>query len=313
MTIGSYPPLTVDQARRRAMEVLAGAQLGQDATVERDKARVGDTVNDLCDLWLKEAAHHHRRTGARRSERNIGFDKGRLDAHVRPVLGTVGWRTLNAATSSGCGTGSRPAPRPRTSARNYAGAARVTGGDGAAARTIRTFSSVLAFGVDRGALEVNPAQGVRLTPGRSLNRFLTGEELARLGAALTAAAADGAHPHGLAIIRLLALTGARRNEITALRWREVDFERGLLRLEASKTGAKITPLAPPAIAVLAGLPRVASKGGWVFPAARGEGHFGNVGKVWEDVRERAGLEGVRLHDLRHTFAASEPGAGLGFR
>lgn len=310
VTIGTFPAMPVDAARARAAEVLAKARLGTDSAGERDKARTADTVADLVDLWLAEAAHVNRRTGATRSASSLAGERGRVDAHVRPLLGRKRLVDLTRAdverfrdaVARGATKGERPT--------KLRGRARVRGGTGTATRTVRLLSSICAFGVDRGLLSDNPCKGVRLAPVKAMNRFLSGAELQRLGAALEAAAADGAHPHGLNIVRLLALTGARRSEIASLRWGEVDVEHGCLRLAASKTGAKVIPLAPAALAILEALDR--QKGSdWVFPASRGDGHFVNVGKLWEDVRARAGLEGVRLHDLRHTFASFGAAGGFG--
>jgi integrase len=104
-----------------------------------------------------------------------------------------------------------------------------------------------------------------------------------------------------AAIRLLMLTGARKSEVLNLRWREVDAERGLLRLADSKTGRKTIVLAAAAMEVIAGC---ASDSEFVFPAIRGEGHVVGLQKAWERIRARApDLRGVRLHDLRHSFAS----------
>ncbi len=142
-----------------------------------------------------------------------------------------------------------------------------------------------------------------------MNRFLNGEELKRLGEALTAAEQAGAHPYGVAIIRLLTLTGARRGEVSTLRWREVDFDRSMLRLERSKTGAKIIPISAGALAILSGVGRTESE--FVFSSSSRSSAYQGVGKVWTDVRKRAELEEVRLHDLRHTFASIGAGGGFG--
>ena len=86
-----------------------------------------------------------------------------------------------------------------------------------------------------------------------------------------------------------------------LQWSHVDLEGGRLNLPASKTGAKSVPLGAPALALLGGIERTASV--YVFPAARGTGHFTGLQKAWEAVRTRAGLGDVRIHDLRHSFAS----------
>jgi integrase len=132
--------------------------------------------------------------------------------------------------------------------------------------------------------------------------FLSPAELAKLGDALATCETKGANPAAVAIIRLLAFTGARKGEIAGLRWSEVDLERGYLRLGDSKTGAKVVPLGAPAIEILAGIIPIEGSP-FVFPAASGESHFQGVEKLWRKVRADAGFPTLRMHDLRHSFAS----------
>jgi integrase len=109
---------------------------------------------------------------------------------------------------------------------------------------------------------------------------------------------------------LLALTGCRRGEIEGLRWRNVDFERGLLLLDDSKTGEKTVYLSPPALSILSGLPRFEGNEYVIAGTIAGQ-RTGALDKVWARVRQRAGLADVRLHDLRHSFASFGAGASFG--
>ena len=136
--------------------------------------------------------------------------------------------------------------------------------------------------------------------------------MARLGEALSAAESERtATPWTIAAIRLLVLTGARLSEILTLRWEFVDFERGLLLLPDSKTGRKAITLNAPALKVLAKIPRLPDNP-FVICGERRGAHLVNLEKPWRRIRAAAGLEGVRLHDLRHTFAsvAAAGGASL---
>ena len=158
----------------------------------------------------------------------------------------------------------------------------------------------------------NPCRSVRrykVSPRKE--RFLTPEELARLGLILENARAERlASRHAAAAIRLLVLTGCRRNEMLGLAWDDLDFEAGEMRLADSKTGARIVPLPPAAAEVLKNLPRTAGNP-WVFPGRKKGAHQVNINDAWERVRERAGLEDVRLHDLRHTYASRALALGEG--
>ena len=115
-------------------------------------------------------------------------------------------------------------------------------------------------------------------------------------------------PHAAAALRLLIFTGARLREILHLRWEHVDFERGLLLLPTSKTGKKTIVLNAPALAILNGLPRTS---GFVIAGTSVDSPRSDLKKPWKAVAARAGLTGVRIHDLRHTHASVGAGAGLG--
>jgi integrase len=140
-----------------------------------------------------------------------------------------------------------------------------------------------------------------------MERFLSEAEIARLAMALDAEANRNLYP--AAAIKLLLLTGARRSEITGLQWPHVDFERQCLRLPDSKTGAKVVYLNAPALEVLATLPRI-STNAHVFPGKREGRPLVGIDKVWFRVRAAAGLQDVRLHDLRHSFASMGVAGGL---
>jgi integrase len=178
----------------------------------------------------------------------------------------------------------------------------------------------MTFGEGRGIVASNPTKGVEPFRGRKTERFLTDTEVGILGEALVEMEHDGSLPWvASAAIKLLLLTGARRGEILALRWQEVDTDRGCLRLPDSKTGAKVIRLAAAALSLLAGLPRSSP---WVLPAAKGSGHYVGLPKHWDAVSARANaivlsraeregwtlegmpsFDGIRLHDLRHSFAS----------
>ena len=108
--------------------------------------------------------------------------------------------------------------------------------------------------------------------------------------------------HAAAALRLLMLTGCRRTEILTLRWDDVDHKSGELRLRHAKTGARMVPLTPTAAAVLAGIARVPGNP-WVFATGKSNRHLSHLTYAWYRVRDRAGLDDVRIHDLRHAYAS----------
>src|SRR5262249_42027270 len=107
----------------------------------------------------------------------------------------------------------------------------------------------------------------------------------------------------ISIIKLLAFTGARKSEVARLKWSEVDFQHRCLRLKQSKTGPKTIPLGPAPLELLTSLLSVRGNSEWVFPSRDQAGPFLGLEKVWARVRELTGDPGLRIHDLRHSFAS----------
>jgi integrase len=177
----------------------------------------------------------------------------------------------------------------------------------------------------------NPAAHIEAFREQRRERFLTSEELAHLGDAIREAETTGIPwevdgkkptakhipkknrvtkigPHPAAALRLLIFTGARLREILGLKWNDVDFERGLLLLPDSKTGRNTIVLNAPSLAVLFELPRI---GAYVIAGDDPDSPRHDLNRPWRLVSKRAGLDRVRLHDLRHTHASVGAGAGLG--
>ena len=149
----------------------------------------------------------------------------------------------------------------------------------------------------------NPCKYVRKYPERKRERFLTEAEFRHLGAVLNEMEAEGRLTvYPAAAIRLLMLTGCRRNEIVEFAWKHVDLEGGEIRLADSKTGARLVPLSPAAARVLEGLPRLAGNP-WVVPGTKPGRRLPDLNHYWDRVRAEADLADVRLHDLRHSFAS----------
>ena len=253
------------------------------------------TVSDLCDLYFAEGR-------ATKKQSTIATDRGRIARHIKPLLGDRLVRELKRAdierfmidvANGKTATVEKTGPR---------GKAVVRGGKGTASRTVGFLGAVLAFAVQREIRPDNPARGVKRFRSRSCDRFLSETELAKLGQVLSEAENTGVNRFAIAAIRLLTLTGCRKNEILSLQWKWADLERGVLRLPDSKTGEKIVYLGTASIALLRRLDR---KEGcpYVFPSDRGNGHFTALQGIWEWLRSKADLNDVRLHDLRHSFAS----------
>ena len=149
----------------------------------------------------------------------------------------------------------------------------------------------------------NPCRSVRYYKKNRRERFLTPEEYRTLGRVLDEAGTQGGFlPSGVAAIRLLLLTGCRKNEIVTLRWDDIDRTAGEIRLRDTKTGARRIPLTPAVEWVLAGIPRIEGNP-WVIAGQKPGDHLKNLDRIWARLRRRAGLEDVRIHDCRHSYAS----------
>jgi integrase len=201
-------------------------------------------------------------------------------------------------------------------------------------RVLAVVSSMYAFAGRAGIVSegTNPARGIDKFAESRRERFLTSEELARLGSTIREAETIGIpwtvdnskptakhlpkpakrftkiDPLAAAALRLLLFTGCRLREILNLRWENVDLERGLLFLPDSKSGKKTIILNAPALTVLNGIDRV---GSYVVPGADPERPRPDLKRPWHAMIAQADLQGVRLHDLRHTYASFGAGGGLG--
>ena len=172
---------------------------------------------------------------------------------------------------------------------------------GAANRVLELMRQIMNHAKIHGHLEINPASGIRRNPGRRLNRFLSRDEIIRLHEELDRCVEEKRSRAAQAdIIRLLFYTGCRSGEIRNLKWDEVGDN--TLDLSDSKTGPRRVCLNSEACAIIKLQPRTDSP--HVFPSPMNPSQpFPEFLSLWRLVRKRAGIEDVRLHDLRHNFAS----------
>jgi integrase len=300
LALGRMGELTADEARTKALKLRAAIKDGADPSAERQARRNDPLIGDLVETYLSEGP------AAKPAKKPSSWatDASNLRRHVVPLLGR---RHLATITQADVQRFQRDVTKGKTKAdiksERKRGRAIIEGGPGTAARATAVLSAMLQWAVAQGYRSDNPAKGVRLNRLQKRERFLSGDELTRLGDALRRAEQQGINRQGLAMIRLLLLTGARRNEVESLQWDYLDLKRGVARLPDSKTGAKSIPLGAPALEVLSAIDRQDGID-WVFPGERGEGHFTGLPKIWCQVAKLAKLPGVRLHDLRHGFASA---------
>ena len=295
VTIGAVGKIEASFARNEAQRIIRQSELGFDHASEKAKARAEMTFSKVCDLYLAEGCDTKKPS-------TIATDKGRIERHIKPLLGKkrIGeiTRTDIEKFMRDVANG-KTATDERTKAR---GRAIVEGGKGTATRTVGLLGGIMTFAVSRQLRADNPVRGVKRYPDKKGETFLSPADLAKLGMALAEMETEGANPSAIAIIRLLAFTGARKNEIASLKWSELDLERGYLRLGDSKTGAKVIPIGAPAREVFAAQSAI-NNSPYIFPASTGEKQFQGVERVWAKVKTRAGFPKLRLHDLRHSYAS----------
>jgi integrase len=300
-TIGPYGPFTVDQARQRAEEVIRDARLGIDPTHVKRKAKSQLTVKELCEAYLEAARAGLVLTRFKRvkSKSTVAIDHGRVSRHIIPTIGNILASNLTRADVQ---VMLDHIALGKTAGRfkgKHRGTARVTGGSGTAGRVVELLGGIYSWASERGLLNIpNPAHGIRTARGQPKDRTLTPAELAALGAAIRGAA-PSRRAAALAI-KVIALTGLRRQEAVRLRWTEIDTTAGCLRLQNTKTGRSMRPIGKEALDLLASIPRHSPE--FVFPTLAGD-KPSELKKPIADIFDDAGLKDARSHDLRRTYAS----------
>ena len=282
VTVGRHGVITPEEARRRAALIIARIKAGEEPVPEPLALRLADgpTVADLAARYLDE------HVAARCKPKTVAMYRLIVEKHIVPALGKLPALAVGQARVTELHHGLSETPVM-------------------ANQVVDTLSRIFNTAEDRGLVPEgsNPCRFTVKYRERKRERFLTGEEFRRLGRVLSEAeTCKGVSGYAVAAIRLLMLTGCRRNEILTLRWDQVDLEANELRLSDSKTGARTISLSPEAARVLADLSRVPDNP-WVIPGRIKGTYMRNVNNPWNIIRARAGLEDVRIHDLRHSFAS----------
>ncbi|MBY5388947.1 tyrosine-type recombinase/integrase [Rhizobium leguminosarum] len=301
-TIGTYGiPWSPDTARAEAKRLLGLVSTGVDPKQVVDLSKSEKNVQQLAELYWKAMEGHKKPV-------TIANERGLEERHIRPLLGSKKLselhrhdvqKFLNDIAAGKTATDIRTRPRGRV---------RVKGGKASANRTHGLLSSMLSFAVEEKLIAENPALGVKQFKLKKHDRFLSASETESLGKALSTVAREGASPYAIAAIKFLALSGCRKSEALTLQWSWIDFKHRFAKLPDSKTGQKILFLGIHAVEFLQQLPRVGGSD-LVFPSAAGGLVPISIQKIWQRVRAAAGLNGLRIHDLRHNFASSGVASG----
>jgi integrase len=277
-TIGQFPVWSVDAARGEARGLRYRIDKGGDPQGERQQDRAQPTVADLCDRFIREHL-------PRRRPSTQGGYLGAVDGIIRPTLG----RKLVAAVDHG---DIEKLHRKLAEHAPYR-----------ANRVAAVASKMFSLAVRWRMRPDNPCKGIERMPEAKRKRYLTGDELARLIRAL----ANHSDQQVANVFRLLLLTGARRGEVLSARWEQFDFTRNVWIKQAATTKQKSeheVPVGDAALVLLKSMRKTAPEDvAYLFPSHGSTGHLTEVKKAWAAVCKRAGITGLRIHDLRHSFAS----------
>ena len=313
-TLASYGKLTPDHARREAKKLIAQAALGIDPTAEKAAQKRAMTMAELVDLYEMEGCYVQRgkRQGDPMKPQTKKFTIGRLRHHVVPLLGK---RKANELTVTDVERFFRAVETGETASDTKLGPRRriiVRGGNGAARKVYRDLSAMCSFAQRRGLIQENVCSKANVQrTDVAKERFLAVDEIERLIAAVEAKVEAGSNPKALKTILLWLFTGARRNEISGLKWSEVrmDGPNPEILLDDSKTGKSWRPMVEEVSNILRSIERDPGSD-YVFPAGRGTSFYQGTQTVWEAAIKASGLHGVTPHTLRHTMGSHAVSVGL---
>lgn len=284
-SIGQHGALTAEQARVEAKRLLGDVARGLNPAEERLQKLRNPTVSALCDRFLEDYAQHHCKP------RTVQTYRSYIETSIRPLLGTRKIVDLTRADIVAFHHSLRDRPYM-------------------ANRAVATLSRMFNLAEDWGLRTdgANPARRIKKFREEEKKRYLSEDEQARLGKALSDALERGTETeYAVTAITLLVLTGCRLNEILTLKWDYVTPRH--LELPDSKTGRRRIPLPREAYELIGSLPRREGNP-YVILGETPDGHLVNLQKSWLRIKAAAGLHDVRMHDLRHTYASVAVMSGI---
>lgn len=276
IVLGRYGLLTVDEARKKARKLGVAVSDGVDPMQLKREERHGNTVSDLCEYYLEQHA--------RKKKKSWKEDQRRIARYVRPALGkhlVKGLARVDVAQL-----------HRRIGTKSPYEANRV----------LALLSVMFEFAINQGFREEsagNPAKRIEKWPEQKRDRWATREELPRLVAAINRE--ESIYVRGA--LWMYLLTGARKSEVLTMRWADLDLSRGTWRQPETKAGrTHHLSLAAPVVDLLRQIPRQAGNP-YVICGYKEGAHLVNIDKAWRRVRGAAGVEDLRLHDLRRTVGS----------
>ena len=304
-TIGKHGSVTPDEARNAADDMRQAVRAGRDPLGEKRERKLAPTVAEVLNAYL---ASDRFRAKAPSTQ---AIDRGRIERHLKPLLGRKHVHTLTPGDIEGAFAAIRDGKTATDVKTRRRGRARVRGGEGTARMAIELLRAAFTWAVGERIAKSNPCKDIKTGSSGSRDTIMRdAADYARLFQTLERMQQEKRLRVQVAdAIGVIALTGARRGEIAGLRWEHVDLKRGLLSLppKAHKTGRRtgkpqVIGLPAAAQAIIARQPEGAA-GDYVFVPSHGDGPIA-LSKLWRIVRLEAKLpEGIGLHGLRHSLAS----------
>jgi integrase len=275
--------MTVTKAREEAEIIIGNIRNNNDPALLREDQRNRPTIEKLCQRFLTDYAEEHKKPSS------IRMDRKNIQNHILPLLGK---KFVSDITLSDIDRFKRAVKDGKTAKAlsvTSRGGSPVKGGSGAANRCLSLLSKAFNLSIRWGMRTTNPVQHVQKYKEKKIERFLSEKEFMALAEAIrTIEQKEETNPYAIAAIRLLIFTGARRGEILSLRWDAIDFDRQIIKLIDSKTGAKTIYLNPPALELLSTLEKQ-SGNPYVICGLKSKSHLVDVNRVWRHIRDRASV------------------------
>jgi integrase len=284
-TIGSHGAVTAEAARLKAKQIISDLAIDKNPTAEQEAVRNSVTVRSLGERFIDEYVPCHLKPST------AGEYKRCVEIFINPEIGTMKLVSIERTDIAKIHHQLRHIPYQ---------ANRVLG--------VLSIMFNLAESWNLRPAFTNPCRGVKKYKEKKRERFLSREELGRLGEALRIE--EEFAPSAVACIRSLLLTGCRLGEIQTLKWSYLDLDTCLAFLPDSKTGRKTLYLGSVAVKLLRSIPRRQANPYVISGDVEGQ-HLTDMQKPWRRIRKLAELPNVRIHDLRHTFASSGVALGQG--
>lgn len=285
VTLGRYPVMSIEQARRLALDASAAMEAGENPAESKRLARGERIFGDLFAEYLERHAKPSKRTWRE--------DQQRFEQYLRKPL-----------------AGKKVSAVDRQAIAAVHSAITRAGHPAVANRVLALVSSIFGWGISTGLCNDNPARGIKRNQEKSRDRFLQSDELPRFFAALAEELNETIRDYLL----ISLLTGARRTNVLGMRWVDVSLERGEWRIPLTKNGTPQTvTLTPEAQEILERRQAAnANESEFVFPGPGKTGHLMEPKKGWQRILEKANLADLRIHDLRRTIGSwqAKTGASL---